>query len=289
MGFFNTFVRIYLFLVGILPNNANKSKEKYLFCGLITCNIILITGIIVGVFASSENYRTETLSHLFSISFVLGIRCTSYANREILTDLSNKLCGNFSFTLEYNITSEAELEVKKALKPFSIFISFLIVSISVPILRSIFQDVDYNNPDLYAVPYWFAHGNVTSLAEYLTVIVSLNFLAMIDIVTFWCFTVFLICVVFTFRFHANEINKRIKLYVDDEPEKITTNDTKHLGQNEEVFVKMYDGSKIEELRYLIRYQQLFYRFIFDAFGTYLFVLTYGVVVKNLRRKCQFLQ
>lgn len=253
MPFFASLVKTYLFFVGILPDEKNRWKEKYLFSGLIICNIILIVGIIIGVFATNDSgYKTETLSHLFSILFVFGIRCTSYANREILIKVGRKLCGEFNdgFSLEYDITSEAEEKVKRALWPLSIFISFLIVSVSVPILRSIFEDIDYNSPDMYAVPYWFAHGEVKSLAEYLIMIISLNFLSMIDIVTFWCFTIFLVGVVFTFRFHLNEINSRIKTRIN--------NVWSDEGTRNKCFGMYNDECRTDELRYLIRYQQLFH-------------------------------
>lgn len=254
MTYVQSFLKFFLFSVGLFPVNNVKSKT---LISLIIClhSVLTIGEINAFIHTPKSIHRYEIAYQVLCYIYIGLTQYISWRNRKFLLHICDRLEGNCWQKFAYeNITLRAENTFKKIVDTFALmyFITMAIYS-SAPWMNFFVKKMDYNDPLSYPMPYWFAILQIDSVYEYFLMNTVQTILCTMAFTSYASNFGFIICILINIKAHLKEfeertlqLGKKMNILHDTSRGYAYTNNVQH----EEIL--------LEELKEFIEYKQLLY-------------------------------
>lgn len=159
--------KFYLLSLGIITDARYNKYEIYLNAVYSGTNVILMAATVISYFQSKESiYKFMAISSFLSVYMSFIIRITVRKNRETVLQLVSNLSEKdefFAETVNVNMTRIMSKEFLPHLVPQYVMVGIMG---SIPFLAFLVKSpLDYNDPDIYFLPYIFHYWKVSSALE----------------------------------------------------------------------------------------------------------------------------
>ncbi|XP_065207728.1 uncharacterized protein LOC135836685 [Planococcus citri] len=255
---------IYVFYLsnGIVPDIKYQNYEIYLFIIVLVNDTILIGGLSMAFFESTNvMYKTQIGAAMCGIFYQLWFKILARTNKSSIFNTSDTLRDNTKFG-RTDFVAKMYAKLKAKYLPLMCVTLFLIViGFNVSFLRFLVDStaINFNNPDFYVVPFLFKFWSTDTFSEYL-VVMSLQIVFFCpEIVAYLSSIVYVCFILASLEVHVEEMAVIINHTFDTE--NYLSKDATMQRYNRNETIDLY-----RKVKRLIRYQQFLYRYVNDVIG-----------------------
>lgn len=200
---------IYVFYLsnGLIPDIKYQTYEIYLFILVLINDIVLIGGLSTAFWnATNVMYKTQIGAALCGIFYQLWFKVLAHTNKTHIINISDTLNENSKFGMT-DFLAKTYHNVKVKYFPLMMLTLFFIsVGFGVTFLRFLIDlNIDYNEPDVYVIPFLFKFRSIDTFGEYL-IILSLQMIFFAPEIIAYMSTIVYVCFILAnLEVHIQEI------------------------------------------------------------------------------------
>lgn len=182
--------KLYLLVTGIIIKEDNK-RQSYLFVFWCMSNTFMIFGLILAFqHADTLRFKVPIIGLLITTVFFFLLRIRIKTDENNLMNLIFELCEREPYQLEASVKTNTIRKMKNVYFPlFGISVAFCIGLVISPCLCFLTKaELDYEDTDMYLLPYFFFYIKAADFSEF-AFVTFLEFIVYYPVVIYYVYTV----------------------------------------------------------------------------------------------------